>query len=74
MEEVKAKYFREMKKFISIPNVFKGVGDGAEELIFPAIIDRNAVGFITCYRKADTLFQSLNTEMEKFKVLFMLLL
>ena len=23
-EEVKAKYFREMKKFISVPNVFKG--------------------------------------------------
>ncbi|KAJ8297985.1 hypothetical protein KUTeg_024516 [Tegillarca granosa] len=26
-EEVKAKYFREMKRFISIPNHFKGVGE-----------------------------------------------
>ena len=71
MEEVKAKYFREMKKFIGIPNVFKGVGDGTgESLIFPAIIDRNAVGFITCYRKADLLFQRLTKEQEKFQVNF----
>lgn len=68
LEEIKAKYFREMKKFIGIPNHFKGVGDATENLIFPAIIDRNAPGFITCYRKADELFTRLAAVQDKFKV------
>ena len=68
LEEIKAKYFREMKKFISIPNNFKGVGEATEHLIFPAIIDRHAEGFITCYRKADLLFKRLDKVQEKFKV------
>lgn len=67
-EEIKAKYFREMKRFISIPNNFKGVGDDTANLIFPAIIDRNAEGFITCYRKADALFKRLETAQHQFKV------
>ena len=67
-EEIKAKYFREMKRFISIPNNFKGVGDDTTNLIFPAIIDRNAEGFITCYRKADALFKRLETAQHQFKV------
>ncbi|KAK3801155.1 hypothetical protein RRG08_006872 [Elysia crispata] len=66
-EEIKAKYFREMKKFISIPNHFKGVSDGGTNLIFPAIIDRNGGSFTTCYRKADALFTRLAAVEEKFK-------
>ncbi|OWF37256.1 Cytoplasmic dynein 2 heavy chain 1 [Mizuhopecten yessoensis] len=66
-EEIKAKYFREMKRFIGIPSHFKGVGDEAVNLIFPAIIDRNAEGFITCYRKADVLFKRLYAAQEQFK-------
>ncbi|XP_012944204.1 cytoplasmic dynein 2 heavy chain 1 [Aplysia californica] len=66
-EEIKAKYFREMKKFISIPNHFKGVGDGGSNLIFTAIIDRNAGSFVTCYRKADILFTRLASVEEQFK-------
>ena len=57
-----------MKKFISIPNHFKGVSDEKENLIFPAIIDRNATGFITCYKKADELFERLATAQTMFKV------
>lgn len=67
-EEIKAKYFREMKRFISIPNHFKGVSEDATNLIFPAIIDRNAEGFITCYKKADVLFNRLAEAQEQFKV------
>jgi len=67
-EEVKAKYFREMKKFISIPNVFKGVGEVQENLIYPAIIERNAEGFVTCYKKGDALFKRLGDELLKYKV------
>ena len=68
LEEVKAKYFREMKRFISIPNHFKGVGEFTENLIFPAIIDRHAEGFITCYKKADSLFKRLSAVQDQFKV------
>ena len=68
LEEIKAKYFREMKKFIAIPNHFKGVGEATEHLIYPAIIDRNAMGFITCYRKADDLFKRLERVQDQFKV------
>ncbi len=57
-----------MKKFISIPNNFKGVGEATENLIFPAIIDRHAEAFITCYRKADLLFKRLDKVQEQFKV------
>ncbi|XP_071126281.1 cytoplasmic dynein 2 heavy chain 1-like isoform X2 [Mytilus edulis] len=66
-EEIKAKYFREMKRFISIPNHFKGVSEDATNLIFPAIIDRNAEGFITCYKKADVLFKRLDEAQTQFK-------
>ncbi|XP_076446844.1 LOW QUALITY PROTEIN: cytoplasmic dynein 2 heavy chain 1-like [Babylonia areolata] len=65
-EEIKAKYFREMKKFISIPNHFKGVSEGGGQAIFPAIIVRNAEGFIACYQKAAVLFTRLATVLDKF--------
>ncbi|KAK7096855.1 hypothetical protein V1264_003902 [Littorina saxatilis] len=65
-EEIKAKYFREMKKFISIPNHFKGVSEGVETTIFPAIIIRNAEGFVTSYNKAAKLFIRLAAVLDKF--------
>lgn len=67
-EEVKAKYFRELKKFIGIPNVFRGLGDGTEKSIFPAIIDRNAEGFFGCYQKGEALFTRLSGVLEQYKV------
>ena len=57
-----------MKKFISIPNIFKGVGEAQEHLIYPAIIDRNATGFITCYIKAADLFKRVEAAAKPFKV------
>ncbi len=68
LEEIQAKYFREMKKFIGIPNHFKGVGDVTENLIYTAIIDRNGRGFTTCYKKANDLFKRLAAVTERFKV------
>ena len=67
-EEVRARYFREMKRFISIPNQFKGVSEQGEELIFGVMIDRNAPGFLTIYRKAEDLFSRLLAVQDKFKV------
>uniref|UniRef100_A0A8C7E017 Dynein cytoplasmic 2 heavy chain 1 n=1 Tax=Oncorhynchus kisutch TaxID=8019 RepID=A0A8C7E017_ONCKI len=66
-EEVRAKYFREMKRFISIPNQFKGVSAQGEELIFSVMIDRNASGFLTIFRKAEDLFSRLLGVQDKFK-------
>ena len=70
MEEIKSKYYREMKKFIGIPNIFRGVGGdaAAADLIFPAMVDRNASGFHTCYYKASELFRRLESVQNIFKV------
>ena len=57
-----------MKKFIAIPGHFKGVSDSTDNLIYPAIIDRNAAGFIVCYKKANDLFVKLEKAQEQFKV------
>jgi dynein heavy chain 2 len=69
IEEIKSKYYREMKKFIGIPNAFKGAGGDASatDLIFVAIIDRNASGFLTCYQKAARLFKRLESVQDIFK-------
>lgn len=65
---MRAKYFREMKRFISIPNQFKGVSAQGEELIFSVMIDRNASGFLTIFSKAEDLFSRLLGVQDKFKV------
>lgn len=63
------RYFREMKRFISIPNQFKGVSVQGEELIFTIMIDKNASGFLTIFSKAEDLFSRLQAIHHKFKVL-----
>jgi dynein heavy chain 2 len=52
MEEVRAKFYREMKKFICIPLQFRGVGDAASaaQTIFPWMINRNAADFSVIYK------------------------
>lgn len=67
-EEVRARYFREMKRFISIPNQFKGVSAQGEKHIFSVMIDRNASGFLTIFSKAEDLFSRLQAIQHKFKV------
>ncbi|XP_024132434.1 cytoplasmic dynein 2 heavy chain 1 [Oryzias melastigma] len=66
-EEVRVRYFREMKRFISIPNQFKGVSVQGEELIFTVMIDRNASGFLTIFSKAEDIFGRLQAIHHKFK-------
>uniref|UniRef100_A0AAR2JK60 Cytoplasmic dynein 2 heavy chain 1 n=1 Tax=Pygocentrus nattereri TaxID=42514 RepID=A0AAR2JK60_PYGNA len=66
-EEVRAKYYREMKRFISIPNQFKGVSELGEESIFSRMIDRNADSFLAVYGKAEQLFSRLLSVQDTFK-------
>ncbi|XP_078258653.1 cytoplasmic dynein 2 heavy chain 1 isoform X2 [Rhinoraja longicauda] len=66
-EEIRAKYYREMKRFISIPNQFKGASEPGEEPIFVTMIERNAKGFITVFSKAEDLFKRLAAALDKFQ-------
>ena len=55
LEEVRAKYYRELKKFVCIPLHFRGVGEegggASHETIFPRLVSRNAAGLSTVYCK-----------------------
>uniref|UniRef100_A0A8C5PRQ6 Dynein cytoplasmic 2 heavy chain 1 n=1 Tax=Leptobrachium leishanense TaxID=445787 RepID=A0A8C5PRQ6_9ANUR len=66
-EEIHAKYYRDMKRFISIPNQFKGLSEPGDEPIFSVMTERNANGFITVFSKAEDLFQRLSATMDQFK-------
>ncbi|KAF3823514.1 hypothetical protein GH733_006982 [Mirounga leonina] len=66
-EEIRAKYYREMKRFIGIPNQFKGVGEAGDESIFSVMIDRNASGFLTIFSKAEDLFRRLSAVLQQHK-------
>ncbi|XP_068004360.1 cytoplasmic dynein 2 heavy chain 1 [Melanerpes formicivorus] len=65
-EEVRARYYREMKRFISIPNQFRGVSE-AEDSIFTVMTERNASGFLTAFSKAEDLFRRLSDVTHQFK-------
>ncbi|KAG1684369.1 Cytoplasmic dynein 2 heavy chain 1 [Nymphon striatum] len=67
MEEIKTKYFNQLKRFLSIPNNFKGVNDVTENLIFPVMLERNSQKFKTVYSKANELFYRLDKVKEKFQ-------
>ncbi|KAJ3146349.1 Cytoplasmic dynein 2 heavy chain 1 [Geranomyces michiganensis] len=63
-EEVRAKYYRDMKKFLNIPAAFRGLG---ETDIFPAMTDNNAGSLSTVYTKANQLFDNLSKVQDVFK-------
>ncbi|KAI8925894.1 dynein heavy chain and region D6 of dynein motor-domain-containing protein [Entophlyctis helioformis] len=63
-EEIRAKYYRELKKFINLPSAFKGLG---ETRIFSLLVDQNASSLATVYNKAETLFQNLLQVYDIFK-------
>ncbi|NXK72907.1 DYHC2 protein, partial [Amazona guildingii] len=66
-EEVRARYYREMKRFISIPNQFRGVSEAEEESIFTVMTERNVSGFLTAFSKAEDLFRRLTDASNQFK-------
>ncbi|KAJ3309792.1 Cytoplasmic dynein 2 heavy chain 1 [Boothiomyces sp. JEL0838] len=63
-EEIKAKYYREMKKFINLPTSFKPLG---ESKIFKFMVQRNSGCLISVYKKADALFNNLIKVIDVFK-------
>ncbi|GAB6032228.1 Cytoplasmic dynein 2 heavy chain 1 [Chamberlinius hualienensis] len=59
-EEIKSKYYAQVKRFLYIPFVFKGVHESINEpLIFSVMIDRNASLFSSIYKRAEIIFDKL---------------
>ncbi|KAJ3088912.1 Cytoplasmic dynein 2 heavy chain 1 [Quaeritorhiza haematococci] len=65
-EEIRARYYREMKKFINIPSAFRGVGEGK---IFAFMSDSKeaSASLAIVYHKAELLFQNLMKVTDLFK-------
>lgn len=58
LEEIRAQYYKELKKFIQFPGQCKGLSGNASAFFRP-MIDRNAGGLLVVYRKAEELFARL---------------
>uniref|UniRef100_A0A183U5P6 DHC_N1 domain-containing protein n=1 Tax=Toxocara canis TaxID=6265 RepID=A0A183U5P6_TOXCA len=71
LEEIRAKYYREMKKFLSVPQKFRGVQDTEQaNKIYAVMIERNANRFHSVYEKAEQLFDKLSAIDSQFEVSF----
>ncbi|KAJ9584167.1 hypothetical protein L9F63_021464, partial [Diploptera punctata] len=62
MEEIRMKYYGQLKRFLAIPNNFRGVTENNESLIFPVIIDR--FGYL--FAKAEDLFGRLDAVKDRW--------
>jgi len=67
IEEIKSRYYREMKRFISIPNHFRGVNETKRNLIFQTIVERNAPGLMLCFLRSQELFKVLMSVTDMFR-------
>ena len=63
LEDIKREYFAQLKRFISIPSQFRGVGDND---MFKSISDRNLEGLSIVFQQAEKLFKKLSDVAEKF--------
>ena len=66
IEEIRMKYYSQLKRFLAIPKLFRGVNESSENLIFPTIIDRNAHRFSHLFKKAEELFAQLEKKRDSF--------
>jgi dynein heavy chain 2 len=69
MEAIKAIYYHEMKKFLTIPLTFKGCSDSSskKKLIFETIMLRHSEDIIECFYASNELFNRLEHGLEQFK-------
>ena len=66
LEDIHAQYYKAIKQFISIPQVFKGVSAASERAGFFADITASNVGSLgKVYERAESLFQKLQDEQKK---------
>jgi len=64
LEELRQHYYKEMRKFIGIPNSFNGFGNSS---IYRKMSSQNGRALRQVYRKADYLFQNLVALRDKLK-------
>ena len=58
VEELRTKYYKEMKKFINMPNAFEGFGN---KDVYKKMPDLNSSSLIHVYEKAEVLFKRLSS-------------
>ncbi|XP_062711545.1 cytoplasmic dynein 2 heavy chain 1 [Aedes albopictus] len=58
LEEIKSKYYSQLRRFIEKPLSFKGLSEQSPN-IFKVMIERNAQHFSVLYEKADIVFREL---------------
>ena len=66
IEEIRMKYFSQLKRFLAIPNNFRGVSESTENSIFPTIVDRNSYRYTHLFKKAEDLFTRLDKVKDRF--------
>ena len=64
IEEIRARYYRELKRFVTIPETFRGLTDTP---LFSALLGRAAAGFAVVYRKAEAMFAKLSRSTSIFR-------
>ncbi len=66
---IKAVYYHEMKRFITIPLTFKGCNDSSSKkrLIFENITIRHNDDIVDCFDASNELFNRLEHGLEQFK-------
>jgi dynein heavy chain 2 len=68
LEEMRTKYYRNLKKFLDLPKAFAGFIEGNEgENEFASIPERNADGLLTVYANAEALFAQLKKLVDKYE-------
>ena len=64
-EEIRTRYYREIKKFVNIPITFKGFSDN--DNLFKGILYNNKKSLNTIYQKAEMIFQKLSKAQDLYK-------
>lgn len=70
IEAIKATYYHEMKRFLSIPLTFKGCSDASStgrHLIFQSIMSLHSDDIVACYYTSNELFAKLERGLDQFK-------
>ncbi|RCN33596.1 hypothetical protein ANCCAN_20575 [Ancylostoma caninum] len=67
IEEIRAKYYKEMRKLLSIPEKFKGVTEGEQAgKFFATMLGKNASRFPSIYEKAEQLMGTVENVDSQF--------
>lgn len=64
IEELRGRYYRELKRFVTLPETFRGLTDTA---MFQALLPRAGAGLGVVYRRAEAMFTRLAKAVAHFK-------